>query len=139
MNGTNGTEHELSAAKDDLISAALVSGASYRQAAEAAGVARSTVGRRMQDPTFRSSIEYERVRALHRAGRRLGEITEMAVETYAEVLESEEATVGQRLKAADAVLATFRSISSDLSIANRLQAIEERLTNAEDEAASSSF
>lgn len=133
MSGTDGTEPPISQAQEELIAAALISGASYRKAAEAAGVARSTVGRRMQDPVFRSAIEHERVRALHRAGRRLGEVAEMAVETYAEVLESADATVSQRLKAADAVLATFRSISSDLAIANRLLAIEERLTTAEDE------
>ena len=132
MSETNETITEVSEAEDDLISAALVHGGSYREAAEAAGVSKATVGRRMQDPIFRSAVEHERMSALHRAGHRLGNLTDLALDAYAEVLESEDATVGQRLKAADGVLSAFRSMSVEVAAAHRFAAIEERLSNSEE-------
>lgn len=131
MSGTSGTDHDFSDAQDDQISAALVQGATYREAAEAAGVSKSAVGRRMEDPIFRSAIQHERMRALHRAGHRLGELTETALDVYANVMEDPKASTTQRLKAAGGVLSAFRAMTTDLALANRLSAIQEQLDAAE--------
>ena len=52
--------------KDALIVAALAAGASYADAAKAAGVSKTTVARRMSDRDFRATVSEERERVIDR-------------------------------------------------------------------------
>jgi len=52
--------------KDALIVAALAAGASYADAAKAAGVSKTTVARRMSDRDFRARVSEERERVIDR-------------------------------------------------------------------------
>lgn len=131
MTETDGTD-TFSDAQNEAIIEALICGSSYRQAARSAGVSKSAVGRRMQDPTFRSTVEQSRMSALHRTGHRLGEMTGEALDVYESVLASEDASFSQRLRAAEGVLSSFRTFSVEIAMANRLTAIEERLEAAEE-------
>jgi hypothetical protein len=59
--------------KDALIVAALAAGASYADAAKAAGVSKTTVARRMNDRDFRAGVSEERERVVDRVRGRLSD------------------------------------------------------------------
>jgi hypothetical protein len=62
---------------DDLLAAALASGATYREAAKAAHVSERTVRRRMDDEAFRGRVADERAELVRRASRQAtGALTE---------------------------------------------------------------
>lgn len=64
-----------------VLALALARGASYQEAASAAGIGERTVVRRMSDPVFRSEVERVRSAMLHAAMGRLAATVAAAVDT----------------------------------------------------------
>lgn len=86
--------------RDLLLLGALATGATYEEAAQAAGLSERTVRRRMADDDFRARLWEARSIYLNRALGRLAERSVDAVETLAALLRSESEQI--RLKAARA-------------------------------------
>ena len=55
---------------DPVLAAALASGGTWKEAAEAAGVSERTVGRRLKDPAFRGTVSRLREEIFSRAAAR---------------------------------------------------------------------
>ena len=115
---------------DEAIIAALLGGASYVEAAKLTGVSRATIARRMQDPAFRSEVEHGRAQVLYRIADQLTELSSTAIGVYSQVLNDDEAATTHRLRAADSVLSHVRSIHAEVVLADRFQALEERVEAA---------
>ena len=95
--------HGKRAARDALIVTALGSGLSYTEAAEAAGVSRVTVARRMRDVEFRAEVAAERDRVTDELRGRLLAAGPTAITTLGELAEGAR-TEAVRLGAARALL-----------------------------------
>lgn len=128
--GTRWTPEEIET-QNDAIAAVILSGGTWADAAERAGVSRRTVGRRLEDPELRRRIAHERAAVLHLAAEELGDLVGHAVAVYRDVLTDDQATTGEKLRAADGVLAGVRSFIGDAEMADRFTALEERLSDAE--------
>jgi len=89
---------------DETILAALISGATWQTAAEAASCSRATVGRRMADKTFRARLAEARRAVVAATVTRLAAVAGRAVETLTDALEAEDATPRERREAAVALL-----------------------------------
>jgi hypothetical protein len=117
----NGTEN-----RDDLLIAALSTGATQEAAAAAAHVSRRTLNRRLSDPDFRSRLESARRAIFERAADRAAGIAAEALDTLAALLgETEPPAV--RLGAARALLDTATRLRETVTLADRLAAVEKLL------------
>ena len=76
-------------ARDETLIAYLARGAAHVQAAEAAGVSRSTVRRRLAVPGFRAAVEAERAEIRRRTADQLAALTGQALAALADLLGSE--------------------------------------------------
>lgn len=117
-------------AHDELIIAALITGASYEQAATAAGVSARTVRRRMADEDFASEVRSRRAERATRLSAALLDIGHQAIEVLSEALADENA--GIRLKASQAVLTLGQRYRREVEVMDRIDALERRF-NARDE------
>jgi len=89
---------------DDLVIAAVASGASFTEAASAAGVSRSTVARRMREVEFRARVTEARSEVVGMVKGQLLGAAPAAIRTLAEVGASASAPPAARVSAARAVL-----------------------------------
>ena len=101
-------------------------GATLDEAADAANVSRSTVARRLRDPSFRGELEALRREALARAADRLAGLATVALETLEELLAANHPP-GTRLGAARAVLREASRFHQATELAARIEAVERAL------------
>lgn len=94
--------------QDERIALALATSPTITAAAEAAGVSRATVYRRYSDDLFFPGL-VQHFRNMVREARisRAAEITDQATEALVAVLDSEEATTSERIRAASALLSNY--------------------------------
>lgn len=111
---------------DELLVAALGSGASYQRAAEIAGVGKATVTRRMGTAGFRARVDALRRDHVRRVEIRLGELSGQAIDTLEELL-SESDAPAQKLGAAKAILAGLLRFRDAGEIEQRLTSLEAQL------------
>ena len=92
---------------DQLLAVAVATCPTITEAAKVAGVSRSTVYTSFSDPFFPSMVRdaREAVKAARIA--RAGEIADRATAALLAVLDAEEATTSERIRAASALLSTY--------------------------------
>ncbi len=101
---------------DDLIVAALLSGASYAVAADAAGVSKSTVQRRMREPEFRIRLTAERSETLRRVRDQLGLAAADAVPLLAALMNDPGESGAVRTRAARSLLDLAQRFAEELPL-----------------------
>lgn len=104
---------------------ALAGGASYADAARAAGITVRTVARRMDDDRYRRCVTAARSEMIERASGQLAEGTTKAVQTLSRLLEGESEQV--RLGAARAILDLAGRYRELVEISERVARLEELL------------
>ena len=113
-----------------VLTLALARGASYSEAAVAAGVGERTVVRRMQNPAFRAEVERVRSAMLGIAMGRLTAAVAGAVDTLADLLHPETLSSVRR-GAAHSILGHALRLREHLDHEERLAALEARLDSRE--------
>lgn len=108
---------------------ALAAGASYADAAQAAGVAVRTIGRRMEGNDYRRCVTAARAGMIERASGKLADATGAAVETLVLLLLSTNAQT--RLGAARSILEQAGRYRELVEISERLSRLEELLDSTE--------
>ena len=108
--------------EDELIIAALASGATQVEAGLGAGVSDRTVRRRLEDETFVEQVRKARTELISQAGGRAASLVSNAVAVFQELLGSANETI--RLRAAQAVIDTGRRLVTESDIAARLDRLE---------------
>ena len=112
---------------DRLLIATLVTGATQREAAEAAGCSERTVRRRLDNPDFRKALDQARGRLFERVlGRTIHHAT-MAADILAEIMTDPESRAAVRVSAARALLDSAMRYREVEELARRIEAIEEAL------------
>lgn len=120
----NGTQKKFSPAQFEAISA-LLERASVKEAAEQAGVAKSTVYRWLKDPDFLEALQAHEGVILDKVARNLILLAEQAVEALADVLaDPTQDGAGQRRYAAQAILDNVLKLWELRNIEGRLQRLE---------------
>ena len=111
---------------DFRLVAALASGATYEDAAEAADVSERTVYRRMSDPEFRSHLYAARARYLNIA---LGTLADASTELVTMLLEMARGAESEnvRLGAIRTALEASHRLREATEIGDRIAALEDRL------------
>jgi hypothetical protein len=107
---------------DDLLAAALATGATIRDGASLAGIGERTAHRRVSDPSFRARVARMRARTVEAAMGRLTEGMVGAADTLRQLLEAESETV--RLGAARSVLEFGVRLRETVDFEARLAALE---------------
>lgn len=115
---------DLTRQKDEAILAALISCGSIRKAAKIAGVAESTVRKRLNDETFRERYEQAKDGILSEACDALSARLTLAIDTLSEVLADTENAASVRVSAADAMLRHGLRYVEAANILARLDALE---------------
>ncbi len=110
---------------DDLMIGALLAGASYVAAAEAAGVSKSTVQRRMKEPEFRARLATERAEMLRQVRDRIGTAAAGAVSVLASVMNDARESGAVRTRAARALLDLTQRFTEELPLPEPPQLGEE--------------
>jgi hypothetical protein len=111
---------------DDLMAAALAAGKTQQQAADAAGVSRRTVVRRLTDPAFRDRVTQLRLEAVTRGLGILAGGIVGAVEQMIELCRhGKDESV--RLRAAVAIADTCHRYWTEFDLAERLRRLEVKL------------
>ena len=125
------TKNELGtlSAKQRVALAALVTGASPDEAAQAAGVNRTTVYRWQRDPVFGAALRELDGETLRNLGRRVMALGETAAKAFADAL-AEDQPMSIRLRAADLVTSRGPALAELTTIIERLEALE---ANREDD------
>ena len=113
---------------DSALIAALAGGSTAEDAARAAGVSRSTVHRRLEDPDFRRRVAEARREMLARAVGTLADASTAAAAKLRDLLDAESETV--RLGACRAILELGAKLRESDELAGRIAALEERLAAA---------
>jgi len=108
---------------------ALISGASYPMAAEAARVHPNTVGQWMGDQRFLEGLRQAESEALEGVCRSLVSIASKASGALETVLDNEKALDSSKIRAADVVLNRLMQIKEIYEIEKRLTEIERQLKN----------
>lgn len=108
---------------DAWITAALIAGGTWDEAAALAGVSRRTVARRVADRGFRAQLDQLRRDALARAADNLAGSVLLAVETLRGLL-GEDQTAPIRLGAGRVLLSEAARYQEATSVAARLEAVE---------------
>jgi hypothetical protein len=112
---------------DDLLVAALASGATLQQAAEAAGVHRRTVSRRNVDPAFRQRVQAMRAEMIGQALGRMADGMTEAADTLRSLLQAEGESV--RLGAARAMLELGVKLRDAVELEARIAALEQQASS----------
>jgi len=115
---------------DELLAAALGTGASYERAAAIAACSKATVKRRMGDPAFRARVLDLRRDHVHRVEVRLADLSTHALDAIDDLLADRDSPA-QRLGAAKAVLDGLLRFRGAGEIEERLTALEESLSGRE--------
>jgi hypothetical protein len=115
------------ASTDAALIAALVGGASWREAAEASGCSLSTVTRRMADPAFVAELQDARTELIRRCADRLVAGAGQALDTLEAVATDPDAPPSARIAAARAWLDAASRWQSDLVLDARISALERHL------------
>ena len=102
----------------------LLTAKSIAEAALAAQVSERTLGRWLNEPAFRSALSAAEGELLDCATRRLLGLQDKAIETFEDVLDSEDATQALRLRAAEMVLTYLLKIRELRNLESRLVALE---------------
>jgi hypothetical protein len=89
---------------DTLILTTLLCGQTIAATAEILGVDRTTISRRLSDPTFRAQLEEARTDMLTAVQSKLGFEAMASVRVLAEIRDNERATWAARVRAADRLL-----------------------------------
>lgn len=89
---------------DTLILTTLLCGQTIAATAEILGVERSTISRRLSDPTFRQQLEDARTDMLQAVQSKLGYEAMASVKVLAEIRDNVDATWAARVRAADRLL-----------------------------------
>lgn len=110
--------------KDDLIAAALACGRTWKEAAAAAGVSESTVGRRMADPGFRRAVADLRAAVIDRT---FGLLSEALADGVAglHLAATDGESEGVRLRACVAILELTLRYREQCDLAERVRRLEE--------------
>jgi hypothetical protein len=111
---------------DSALITALACGGTVEASAQAAGVSGATVYRRLTEPDFRRRIDEARADMVSRAVARIGAASTLAADTLRELLKARSETV--RLGAARAILELGAKLREHEDLAERITALEERLT-----------
>jgi len=119
------TDHERGSTQDDIVAAALASGATHREAGDAAGMSERTVRRRLEQPEFRAQVSTRRDELVTRTTDRLTGLTTTAVDTLASLISSAETPAGVKLRAAMGILAVHRVWRDATEMENRLRLLED--------------
>jgi len=104
---------------DHLLAAALMDGATNKEAAIAAGVSESTVYRRLRSPEFQDYIDRNCHKIMVNAMRRLSIGVPSAAQTLVELLKDESPTI-RRLAAKDIMELGFRFGKEHIEVARNL-------------------
>ncbi len=123
----DGTASSRNRARDDLLAAALASGAKIVEAAEAAGVSERTAHRRLADPAFRQRVENARRDHVQHVADKLATLGDQALDTLAELLGAPRVPAAVRCRAAVAVLDQTLRWREQADVEERLAAVEEAL------------
>jgi hypothetical protein len=115
--------------RDDLIVAALATGASYTKTGEIVGCSRETVKRRMATREFRQRVVEARVAVADEALSAIEGITARAAERMLELVDAENEAVA--FKAAAYVLDRAQTARETRSLAARVAELEQRLQAAQ--------
>lgn len=118
-------------AQDDLIVAALASGATYPEAAEVARTSARTVRRRMADEDFARRVSTARAERVAAVTGRLTEVAFEAVDTLREGLSAPRSV--DQIRAAHEILVLGLRYRSDHELEGRLAAVEQQLKAKETE------
>ncbi len=102
----------------ELILSALLAGRSYATAAEAAGVSKSTVQRRMGEPAFRGRLASERAMLAQSVRDRLIATSVQAVDTLRQLMTDDSVADSTRVRAAVAVVGVIDRGRHGLSLAD---------------------
>lgn len=114
---------------DSLLITALAAGGTVEASARAAGVSETTVYRRLREPAFRQQVADARDEMVTRAIARLSATSTLAADTLRDLLKAKAETV--RLGAARAILELGGRLREQEDLAERVRALEERLTEKE--------
>jgi HEAT repeat protein len=112
---------------DSVLVMALACGGTVEAAAKAADVGESTVYRRLREPAFRRRVTEARDEMVVRAVARLSATSTLAADTLRELLKARAETV--RLGAARAILELGGKLREQEDLAERVAALEERLSD----------
>ena len=117
----------VSDTKLEVLALALAEGASYRTAAEQAGLSHRTACRRMQDPEFRGRVRKIRDRMTQEA---IGKLTSGASKAAGRLLDLSESAQSEMvsLLASRTVLDEMTKLSEYSELAARVERLEERLS-----------
>lgn len=117
--------------QDELMRAALATGATYAAAGTVAGVSERTVRRRMGDPQFAAEVSVRRGEQVATVTGQLVTAGVDAVEALRECLRSDSEAV--RLRAAHLILTVGTQLRHAHELEERLRALEARPLTAADE------
>jgi hypothetical protein len=104
---------------------ALLTGASYPDAAAAAKVHENTIGQWMKEPLFMAGLREAESVAMAAVSRSLVSIADKAAGTLETVLDSDHARDSSRIRAADVVLGRLLEIRSMAELEERIRKLEE--------------
>ena len=111
---------------DSTLLTELAAGGTVEAAAKAAGVSEATAYRRLREPDFRRQVTAARDEMVARSVARLSATSTLAADCLRELLKARSETV--RLGAARAVIELGARLREQEDLAERVRALEERLT-----------
>jgi hypothetical protein len=111
---------------DALLVVALAFGKTHQQAAEAAGVSKATVTRRMRNPRFRERVDEQRTAIVEQASARLGSLLDGAAVTLGLMLDRKNDTP-VRLRAAALILTHGLRFHESTVAQRQVKELRERL------------
>jgi len=108
---------------------ALLSGATYQDAAKSAGVTDKTLSRWRKQPAFDDELRRRGTVAVSDASRRLTGTLDNAVDVLREVMNDEEAPQSVRIRAARYILDAATKLLELSEVMERLEALEQVVAN----------
>lgn len=126
MAQTGAREAKLAPKQFKAIAALLLVG-NVKDAAESIGVGRRTLVRWMDDPTFRGALQNAETEVVRAATRRLIGGTEKAITVIEGILENSQVSDTVRLRAAGMILDCSAKWREQVTLEERLTALEEQL------------
>lgn len=112
-------------AKQKAAIRALLTGASYPEAAQAAKVHENTVGQWMKTPAFTTALHQAEGEAMQAVSRSLVAIADKAAGTLENVLDDDLARDSSKIRAADVVLGRLMQIKELAELEERIRKLEE--------------
>lgn len=119
----NGNPFAISGRQSKAI-AALLSSKNVPEAAAAVGLGERTLYRYLSDPAFRLALSNAEAEAIDNATRRLVTLTDLAIDTIAEVLSDSASSAGVKIRAAGQVLDYLLKLRELRNIEQRLLILE---------------